>query len=144
MSLLCDANDGRVVAGSLKVMNNSHYLPIWWMAAVLTVALTFEAVTERWTRAIESGSTICCLMLFWCVVSSQSVSNKWENAQLFLLALIQLAAENQNKNVTSVIARLFHEGDFGFLTAEAGDEHIKAHQTKKCFIKSFIKTLQVI
>lgn len=34
-------------------MNNSHYLPVWWMMAVLKVSLTFEAVTEWWTCAIE-------------------------------------------------------------------------------------------
>lgn len=52
--LLCDNNDGSVVAGGLKVMNNSHYFPIWWMTAVLKVNLTSEVVTEWWTCVIES------------------------------------------------------------------------------------------
>lgn len=54
MCFLCDANDGSVVAGGLKVMNSSHYRSIWWMTAVLKVSLTFEVVTEWWTCAMES------------------------------------------------------------------------------------------
>lgn len=55
MWLLCDVNDGSGIAEGLKVMNNSHYFPIWRMTAVLKVNLIFEVETERCTWEIESG-----------------------------------------------------------------------------------------
>lgn len=71
MCLLCDVNDGDVVAGGVKVMNNSHYFPIWWMTAVLKVNLTFEVLTEWWTCAIESGPhhLFDVILVCWSVLS---------------------------------------------------------------------------
>lgn len=106
-------------------------LLFWWMRAVLKVSLTFEVVTEWWTCAVESGRTICCLMLFWCV----GVCYHSQTTQLFLLAPSLLASENQNReyhfnNCKVVLWRWLWWKVI--LTAEVGeDDYIKVHNTKK-------------
>lgn len=67
MCLLSDVNKGGVVAGGPEVMNNSHYLPIWWMMAALKVNLNDGRVRSN------RGHTL-------------SDSNKYENTQLLLLS----------------------------------------------------------
>lgn len=78
LCLLCDVNDAGVIAGRLKVTNNSYYFPIWWMTAVLKVSLSFEVLTEWWMFKIDSGPDHLLFDVIWmcyqCQIKNYCVS----------------------------------------------------------------------
>jgi len=121
--LLCDVNDGSVIAWSLKVMNNSHYFPIWWLTAVLKVNLTYEMVTELYICEIESGThhlLFDVILVCWSVLS---LSDIWENTMISVGGCRKSRKSFWSNQGFSIEV-------FLFLIAKLRDDHIKVYENQ--------------
>lgn len=112
LCLLCDVNDASVIAGRLKVMNNSYYFPIWWMTAVLKVSLSFEVLTEWWMFKIDSGPDHLLFDAIWTCSQCQTKN------YCFCWWLHRIITEE----MTFISIRLLHRGDFGAVACLVADE----------------------